>query len=106
MDIVYSHTGYDVIIYFPSEVIAKQTVENTTFDGFGRNFLRTVRARITKFGIFLENNLPHNHAEYNITSSFWSAFIELRKTAENAASDGFVCIKSNAVSKASSNFLR
>ena len=34
-DVVYSHTGYDVTIYFRSEVIAKKIiVENTASDGF------------------------------------------------------------------------
>ena len=33
-DIVYNHTRYDVIIYFKSEVIAKN-VKNTVSDGFG-----------------------------------------------------------------------
>ena len=38
------------------------------------------------------NFLPHlvnGHTEYDITSNFRSAFIEVRKPAENAASDGF-----------------
>ena len=42
---VYSHTGFDDIIYFRSEVIAKKTVEHTDSDGFGRNFSRTVFKR-------------------------------------------------------------
>ena len=32
---------------------------------------------------------PHKSAGYDVTSYFQSAFIEVRKTAENAASDGF-----------------
>ena len=43
-------------------------------------------------------------AEYDVTRCFRSAFIEVRKTAGNVASDGFVCTKYNAVTKASSNF--
>ena len=57
----------------------------------------------TKFYTLLEDNLPHKLARYDATSCFRSAFIEVRKTAENAASDDFVCIKANAVSKPSSN---
>ena len=42
-----------------------------------------------------------------MTSSATSSqhFSEVRKTTENAAFDGFVCVKSSAVSKTSSNFL-
>ena len=62
-----------------------------------------------KFYTLIEDNRPHKPAGNDITSYFQSAFIEVRKTAENVASDGFVCVKYNAVlrytvSKASSNF--
>ena len=56
--------------------------------------------------IILVYNLPHKLARHDVTSCFWSAFIEVHKTAENVASNGFVCIKSNAVSNASSNLSR
>ena len=36
-DIVYSHTGHDVINYFLAEVVAKKTVKNAASDGFGSN---------------------------------------------------------------------
>ena len=60
-------------------------------------------------GIF-ENGLSKDHeilrtypgqsARYDVSGScFRSAFVEVRKTAENAASVRFVCIKSNAVSR-------
>ena len=48
-NIVYSSTGFYVIIYFQSEVIAKKYVGNTAFDGVRRNFMRTVQARTPKF---------------------------------------------------------
>ena len=75
-------------------------------DGFGWNFSRTVQARMSKFYTLLEDNLAHKPPWYDVASCFRSAFIEVRTTAKNAASDGFVCIKSDAVSKASSNFSR
>ena len=46
-DMVYCKTGYDIIIYFRSEVIAKKTVQNTASDGFGWERL--------------ENGLSKNH---------------------------------------------
>ena len=101
-DIVYSHTGYyDVIIYFRSEVIAIKTVEKyialpTTSGG---SYRRAVQARMTNFNKLLEDNLPHKLAGYDVTSCFQSAFVEGQKPAENAASDIFVCNKSNAASK-------
>ena len=52
----------------------------------------------------IEDSRSHKPAGNDVSSCFRSAFIEVRKTADIAASDGFVCIKSNAVSKASSNF--
>ena len=51
----------------------------------------------------IEDNRPNEHVGNDVTNCFRSAFIEVRKTAENAASNDFVRIKSNAVSKASSN---
>ena len=64
----------------------------------------TVLPIITKACIDIHADIVFSHAGFDITSCFRSAFVEVRKTAENAASDCFVCIKSNAVSKASSNF--
>ena len=61
-----------------------------------------VYARITKFYALMEDNQPRKYSEPDVTSCFRSAFIEFRKMAEHAASDGFVYIKSNAMSKASS----
>ena len=55
-EIVYSHTGYDVISYFRSEVMAKKTDENTASDGVGWNFSRTFKARITKLNILIDDN--------------------------------------------------
>ena len=71
-----------------------------------------------KFYTLIEDYRPYKIPGNDVTSCFRSAFIEVRKTAENAASDGFLklstalstmqcCINiSNAVSKASSNFSR
>ena len=67
-DIVYSHTGYDIIIYFQSK-----TVENTTSDGFGWNTSRRVKARIIKFYMLIEDNRLHKCAGNDVTSCFWSA---------------------------------
>ena len=39
-DLPYICTGYGVINYFQSEVIAKKNVENAASDGFRWNFLR------------------------------------------------------------------
>ena len=97
-DIVYSRTGYDVIIYFRSEVIGK-IPPLTTSGG--------ISLRIMKVYALIEDNRPHT-SRNDVTSCFRSTFIEIRKTVENAASHGFVCVKYNtvlhyAVSKASSN---
>ena len=59
---------------------------------------------ITKACRDIHADVVLSHLEYDVTSCFRSAFIEVRKTTENAAPDGFVCIKSHAVPKASSNF--
>ena len=49
------------------------------------------------FHTLIGDNRPHKPAVYFVTSCLQSVFIEVRKSAENAASDGFVCIiKSNA----------
>ena len=45
----------------------------------------------------IENDRPHKSAVYD------SPAASGRQTAKNAACDGFVCIKFNAVSKVSSN---
>ena len=37
-------------------------------------------------------NIVETHTRYDVTSCFRSAFIEVQRTAENAASDGFVCV--------------
>ena len=55
IDLLYSHTGYDVINYFRSDVIAKKTIENAAFDGFGWNFLRTDEAKCLPATIDLTN---------------------------------------------------
>ena len=34
-------------------------------------------------------HIAYSHTEHDVTSYFRSVFIEVRKTAENAASDGF-----------------
>ena len=40
-------------------------------------------------GAGIHADLIYSHAGYDVTSYFRSAFIEVRKTVENAASDGF-----------------
>ena len=72
-----------------------KTVENTAFDGFGWNFSRTVQISIMKFYAVIEDKRPHKPAGNDVTSCFQSAFIEVRKTAGNAASDGFGCVTYN-----------
>ena len=62
------------------------------------------KPRITKACRDIRAAIFQSHAVYDVTSCFWSAFIEVRKSAETVASDGLVCIKVNAVLKASSNF--
>ena len=52
----------------------------------------------------IQTDIVYSHTGYDVTSCFQSVFIQVRKTAENATTDGFVCDKSNAVSKESSNF--
>ena len=37
----------------------------------------------------IQADLVYSHNGYDVTSYFRSAFIEVRKTVENAASDGF-----------------
>ena len=71
------------------DIAAKKTVENTASGSFRWNFSRKVIARITKFYTVVGNIWPHKSARYDVTSHVQSAFIEVRKTAENAASDGF-----------------
>ena len=58
-----------------------------------------VGQRVTLFGYYLTQihhmlhglhaNLIYSRTEYDVTSYFRSAFMEVRETAENAASDGF-----------------
>ena len=47
-DIVYSHTGYDVIIYFRSEVKRKKTVEN-------------IASNVFVWNVCIENGLSKDH---------------------------------------------
>ena len=101
---MYNHTVCDVTYLFPVGSYSEKSVENTASDGFGWNFARTVYERITTFYTLIEDNLSHKTTGYDVTSCFRSAFIEVRKIAKNASSDGFVSTESNALSKASSNF--
>ena len=94
-NIVYRHTGYDIIIYFRSEVIGAS-------DGFGWNFSRTVQATIVKFYTLIEGKRRHKPVRNGITSPKW---VHMQKKAYNLemvrdmAKD-----KYTAASKASSNF--
>ena len=79
---------------------------------------RRLRAKFIEKGSSYDHEIVHTYrgqrapqhaGNYTTSCYFRSEFIDVRKTAENAASDGFVCIKYNAllhyaVSKASSNF--
>ena len=69
--------------------LSRKTIENATLDGFRCNFSRKVIVKITKFYTVVGDIWPHKSAGYDVTSYFQSAFTEVRKTAENAASDGF-----------------
>ena len=50
---------------------------------------RTVRPRIAKFYTGIHTVMSYSHTGYDVTSYFRTAFTEVRKTAENAASDSF-----------------
>ena len=95
--IVFSHIGYDAIIYFWPKFMLKNC-RKIRLRRLLLEFLEN--GRIAKLYRLIEGNHPHKPSSYDITSCFRSAFIEVR----NATSDGFICIKSNAVLKASSNF--
>ena len=63
----YNHTGYDVTIYFRSEVIAKKPSKmppQTTSGGI---------SWISKFHAVVGDNWPHTPAGYDVTSCFRSA---------------------------------
>ena len=61
-DLLYISTVYDVTIYFRSEVIAIQIVENADSYGCGRNFSRMLCARITKFYVgYLSQTIGHRN---------------------------------------------
>ena len=55
----------------------------------GSYISRPVWPRISKFYMDIHTDLVFSHAKYDVTSYFQSVFIEVRKTAENAPSDGF-----------------
>ena len=55
----------------------------------GSNISRTVWLRITKFHRYIHTDMLYSHTGYDVTSYFRSPFIEVRKTTENVASDGF-----------------
>ena len=50
-----------------------------------------------RFETVVQDNRPNKFAGNNVTIYFRSAFIEVLKTSENAASDGFVCVQYNTV---------
>ena len=51
----------------------KKLVENAASYGFGSNFSRTFKARITIFNKPIGDNRPHKPVRYDVTSCFWSA---------------------------------
>ena len=72
IDIVYSHTGYDVIAYFRSEVIAKKLSKiqpPTASGGISREGFKIGLRNLT----CLLDNLPHKCAGNDVTRCFWSA---------------------------------
>ena len=101
--IIYSHTGYDVIINFRSKVAAKncwkyrlvwlrvEFIENGLCIG-----------RITEFFTHLSRTIVLTNLPVMTSPAASDQHFSKFENGWNAASDGFVCIKSNAVSKASS----
>ena len=47
---------------------------------------------MAKFYTLLDDDMPHKAAGYDITSCFQSAFIEVRRTAENAVIENVIDI--------------
>ena len=47
----------------------------------------------------IHSNIPNRHANYDVSSYFRLAFIEVRKTVENATADGFRLNFSSSVLK-------
>ena len=86
--LIYNHIVYDVTDYFRSQIVAKVTVKNATWVGFGSNFSRTRKAR-TKFytlvGPIGLTNLPDITSPAASGLHLW----KVEKTAVNTASDGF-----------------
>ena len=83
----YTCTGYDVTRYFRSAakcnyILAKSDAEN----GSGRPKSRIIRPL---FNVEIHAGLLYSRTRYDVTSYFRFALIKIRKTAENAACDGF-----------------
>ena len=65
-----SHTGYDVIIYFWSGVIAEKKLSKIQLQA---EFLESGSSEwMTKFYTLIVDNLPHEPAGNDVTDSFQS----------------------------------
>ena len=70
---VYKHTGYDVTIYFQSEVIDVWKRRKWRLRRFPVDFLEKGLNWIAKFQMLIGDNWPQKSARYDITSCFRSA---------------------------------
>ena len=86
-DMFYSRTRYDIIIYFRSEAIGEKNSRKYRLRRLRVEFLETIQDGIMKLYMLIEDNRPHKFAGNDVTSCFLSAFIEVLKTAESAATD-------------------